>query len=76
MICLQLLIPFAENKMWKLFLVRFRYCHCCVSVIIRPSGYFVSSHLDLGAIWVRDSCSRCCCIDHGYHHFKVLQRAT
>jgi len=31
-ICLQPLFPFAKNKMWKLFLVRLRYCHCCISV--------------------------------------------
>jgi len=30
--------------------VRFRYYHCCVSVIMRPSGYFISVHLVLGAI--------------------------
>jgi len=44
------MIPFAENKMWKVFLVRFRYNHCCVSVIMRPSDYFISPHLALGAI--------------------------
>jgi len=31
MIFLQLMIPFAGNKMWKLFLVRFSYRHCCVT---------------------------------------------
>ena len=40
---------------WKsLFLVTFRYRSCCVSVIMRPSGYFISAHLALGAIWVWD----------------------
>jgi len=29
--------------------MRFKYCHCCVSVIIRTSGYFISLHLALGA---------------------------
>jgi len=45
MICLTLTIPFAGNKMHKLFLVRVRYSHCCVSVIMRLSGYFTSPHL-------------------------------
>ena len=31
LICLQLIIPFARNKMQKVFLVRFKYSHCCVS---------------------------------------------
>jgi len=26
--------------MYKLFLVRFRYRHCCVRVIMRTSSYF------------------------------------
>jgi len=43
MIRLQLTIAFAGNKMQNLFLVRFRYCHCCVSVIMQPSGYFYKS---------------------------------
>jgi len=28
----------------KLFLQRFRCGHCCVSVIMRPSGFFISPH--------------------------------
>jgi len=36
--------------MYKLFLLRFRYRHCFISVTMRPSGYFISSHLALGAI--------------------------
>jgi len=28
--------------------------HCCVSVIMRPAGYFVSPHLAIRAIWVWD----------------------
>jgi len=28
--------------MYKLLLVRFRYCYCCVSVIICLSGYFIT----------------------------------
>ena len=31
------------------------YRHCCVSVIMGFSGYFISTHLALGAIWVWDS---------------------
>jgi len=50
------MIPFAGNKMWKLFLERFRYRHCCISVIMRPSGYFINFHLALGAIWFWDIC--------------------
>ena len=37
-----------------MFIVRFRNRHCCVSVIMRPSGHFISPHLALGAIWVWD----------------------
>jgi len=29
---------FCKNKMQKLFLVRFRYCHCCFSIIMWPLG--------------------------------------
>ena len=36
--------------MKKLFLARFRYRHCCSSVIVRPSGYFITPHLALEAI--------------------------
>ena len=36
MICLKLMITFAGNKTEKLFPVRFRYRHCCVSFIMRP----------------------------------------
>ena len=67
------MIPSAGNKMWKLFLVWFRSRHCRVSVIMRPSGYFVGPNLAHGAIWVWDPCSR-----HtqnairGPHHFLVL----
>jgi len=38
--------------------LRFRYRHCYVSVIMRPSGYFISPHLVLGAIWVWDHCCK------------------
>jgi len=38
--------------------MRFRYRHCCVSVIMWPSGYFRSPHLALGAIWVWDPCCK------------------
>jgi len=34
----------------KLYLVRFRYRYCCVSVIIRPSDYSICPHLALGTI--------------------------
>jgi len=37
-----------------MFLLRFRYRHCCVSVIMLPSGYFTSPRLVLGAIWLWD----------------------
>ena len=32
--------------------MRFRCRHCCVRVIMRPSGYFLSPRLALGAVWV------------------------
>jgi len=32
-------------------IVTARYRHCCVSVIMRPSGYFLSRRLALGAFW-------------------------
>jgi len=48
------MIPFAENKIQKLFLVRLRYRHCCVSVIMRPTGYLTHPHSALGEIWVWD----------------------
>jgi len=35
------MVHFAANKMQKLFLVRFRYRHCCVSVIMWASDYFI-----------------------------------
>jgi len=35
---------FAGNKLQELFLVRFSYHHCCVSVIMRLADYFISSH--------------------------------
>jgi len=34
--------------------IKFRHRYCCVSVIMRPSGYFVSPHVTHGAIWVWD----------------------
>jgi len=37
-----------------MFLVRFRYHHCCVSVIMRPLDYFISPNLALGKLWDRD----------------------
>ena len=36
--------------------MKFRYRDCYVSVIMRPSGYFISPLLVLGAIWVWDHC--------------------
>jgi len=53
------MIPFAGNKMQKLFLVSFRYRHCCASVVMRPSRYFVN-HVAFGTIWVWDHCSKIC----------------
>jgi len=49
---------FRRKKMQKLFLVKFRYRRGCVSVVMRPSGYFIRphSHLALGAIWVWHPC--------------------
>jgi len=39
----ELMILFARNKLKKLFLVRFRYCHCYISIIMPPSGYFIGA---------------------------------
>ena len=60
MICLYLMIPFAGNKMKKLFLVKFRFRRCCISVKMRLSRYFVSPHLALGTMWVWNPCSSIC----------------
>jgi len=50
MICLQLTTPFAGNKVQKPFLGTFSYRDCCVSVKMRPTGYFISPHSALGAV--------------------------
>jgi len=67
------MIPFAGNKDVKLFLVRLRYRHCCVSIIMRPSGYFVAPNLAHGAIWVWDSWAKWCWAFIGQNciHFKT-----
>jgi len=49
---LYITIPLAGNQMKKQFLVRFRYRHFCVRVMMRPSDYFIRPHLAHGAIWV------------------------
>ena len=51
------MIPFAGNTIAVSTLLRFRYRHCCVSVIMRPSDDFINCHLTLGAIWVWDPCT-------------------
>ena len=48
------MIPFAGNKMQKLFLVTLRHRLCCVSLIMRPSTFVISLYLALGAILVWD----------------------
>jgi len=53
----ELVAPLRCAQLW-LFLVRFTYRHCCVSIIIRPSGCFISPHLPLRAIWVWDLCTK------------------
>jgi len=30
----------------------------CISIIMRPSGYFISPHVPLGATWVWDHCCK------------------
>ena len=37
------MIPFKGQG--NMFLVKFRHHHCCVSVVMRSSGYFISPHL-------------------------------
>jgi len=46
--------------MQKLFLRRLRYRHCCLSIIMRPSGYFIGPNLAHRAIWVWDPWSTWC----------------
>jgi len=58
MICLWFMTRFAGNKMLKAVSSTFRYRYCCVSVIMRPAGYFISAHLAHRAIWVWDSCAK------------------
>jgi len=43
-----LTIPFAGNKMQKLFPARLTYRHCCASITMRPSGllYWSSEQFD------------------------------
>lgn len=52
MICSMVL--FIENKMWNIFLLKFRCRYCFVSVIMRPACYFISPHFAHGGIWVWD----------------------
>ena len=37
--------PFAGNKIFKVVSSKFRYHHCCVSVIMRPAGYLKSLYV-------------------------------
>ena len=39
---------------------KFRYCHCCVSVIMPPADYLTSAHVAYGAIWVETPDVRHC----------------
>jgi len=45
-----------KSCFWKV--MRPKYRHCCISVIMQPSGYFLRPHLALGANWVWYPCCR------------------
>ena len=64
-----------------MFLVWFSYRHCCVSVIMRPSGYFISPRLPPRAIWVWDHWSKARCYMTNYvpqplGALQLVKRAT